>query len=526
MIPTLFGADDSVWIGRGMGALSEATNCLVTKGGELTYELEMDYPANGRHYSELVERRIILAKPDQVDEPQPFRIYRITKPVKGMVTVYAQHISYDLDGVVAWPFTASSATDMASKLKWSEAPASRFSYSCDFSFSQEFENKKPTALRSLLGGGDQTWAGVFGGDLVVDGYSISLKQNGGTDRNVTIRYGVDLIDARMEQNIADTYTGIVPYYDGGNDEEPVIGHDIYVENPPPYKKVKAVDVSEYISSTPTREDVDAVGRRWLQDNNIRKPVVSLTLEYAQLHDKVVQIYDPIHVLIEKLGLDLTAKVSKTVWDVLRERYKSVEVGDVRPTLGGAIYDASRLKKGLLPAERIAPRSVGGGALKRGTVTESEMGKNSVNVNQIVDGAVRSEKIYEGAVTGIKVLDEAISFAKLDHDLQVFYTDILAANAIYSGFLNADGSVNAAVVTISNYLSIGGTIYEPKTYTVKDTRNTYSVSNTYGSAERDVNNLASVKIGTTTDTWYTAALSKSSETQTTYNLYVLGPRASS
>lgn len=476
MIPTLFGADDSVWIGRGMGALSEATNCLVTKGGELTYELELDYPANGRHYSELVERRIILAKPDQVDEPQPFRIYRITKPVNGMVTVYAQHISYDLDGVVAWPFTASSATDMASKLKWSEAPASRFSYSCDFSFSQEFENEKPTALRSLLGGAGNSWTGTYGGDLVVDGYSISLKQNGGTDRNVTIRYGVDLIDARMEQNIADTYTGIVPYYDGGNDEEPVIGHDIYVENPPPYKKVKAVDVSEFIAKTPTRDEVDAVGRRWLQDNNIRKPVVSLTLEYAQLHDKVVQIYDPIHVLIDKLGLDLTAKVSKTVWDVLRERYKSVEVGDVRPTLGGAIYDASRLKKGLLPAERIANRSVGGGALKKGAVTETELGKNSVTVNKIKDGAVQSAKIDTDAVTQDKVLNKAISRAKLDNDMEILLTDILTAQAVYAGYIDAtQGSVSASVFNVSNYINFNGTMYSPKTYTINTGTVTYKLN---------------------------------------------------
>lgn len=457
MIPKLFGADDTIWLGRGMGALSEAKTCLVTKGGELTYELEMDYPVNGRHYSELVERRIILAKPDQVDAPQPFRIYRITKPVKGMVTVYAQHIFYDLDGVVAWPFTASSAADMASKLKWSEAPASRFSYSCDFSFSKEFKNKKPTALRSLLGGKDQTWAGAYGGDLVVDGYDITLKKNGGTDRNVTIRYGVDLIDARMEQNIADTYTGIVPYYDGGNDEEPVIGHVIYVENPPPYKKVKPVDVSEYIAETPSREDVDAVGRRWLQDNNIRKPVVSLTLKYAQLHDKVVQIYDPIHVLIEKLGLDLTAKVSKTVWDVLRERYKSAEVGDVRPTLGGAIYDASRLKKGLLPAERIAARSVGGGALKKGTVTESEMGKNSVNVNQIVNGAVRTDKIYEGAVTGNKVLDGVLGTIKFEQDLQIFLSDLVVANQMYASVITATGTVSCTALLVSGEQFFPGSI---------------------------------------------------------------------
>ena len=36
-------------------------------------------------------------------EKQPFRIYKIDRPLNGTVTVYAQHISYQLSRVVVMP---------------------------------------------------------------------------------------------------------------------------------------------------------------------------------------------------------------------------------------------------------------------------------------------------------------------------------------------------------------------------------------------------------------------------------------
>ena len=31
---------------------------------------------------------------------QPFRVYRITKPINGIASVYAAHISYELSGII------------------------------------------------------------------------------------------------------------------------------------------------------------------------------------------------------------------------------------------------------------------------------------------------------------------------------------------------------------------------------------------------------------------------------------------
>ena len=81
--------------GNGVGVLRDAVSCTVTEERNGAFELEMVYPITGQHYSSLALRGLILAKPNPYGEAQYFRIYKISRPINGQVTVNAQHISYD-----------------------------------------------------------------------------------------------------------------------------------------------------------------------------------------------------------------------------------------------------------------------------------------------------------------------------------------------------------------------------------------------------------------------------------------------
>ena len=100
----LYPSTETEFQNNGLGALSDAISCTVTEERNGMYELEMQYPVSGSHYGEITNRAILFCKPDPYRGPQPFRIYRILKPISGRVTVYAQHISYDLSGVTVSPF--------------------------------------------------------------------------------------------------------------------------------------------------------------------------------------------------------------------------------------------------------------------------------------------------------------------------------------------------------------------------------------------------------------------------------------
>ncbi|HIW73332.1 MAG TPA: hypothetical protein H9684_03325 [Firmicutes bacterium] len=99
----LYPSTETAFADNGLGALSDAISCTVTEARNGEYELQLEYPLNGIHYGDIAIRCVVTAKPNPYDDPQPFRIYRITRPLGGRVTLYAQHISYDLSGATAGP---------------------------------------------------------------------------------------------------------------------------------------------------------------------------------------------------------------------------------------------------------------------------------------------------------------------------------------------------------------------------------------------------------------------------------------
>lgn len=74
MHPILYPPGEKDFLDNGLAVLTDCTKCLVTEERNGAYTLEMQYPANGRHYDLIAEDCILLAKPNPDDEPQPFRL--------------------------------------------------------------------------------------------------------------------------------------------------------------------------------------------------------------------------------------------------------------------------------------------------------------------------------------------------------------------------------------------------------------------------------------------------------------------
>lgn len=60
----LYPQSESNFNNNGIGALSDAISCNITEERNGIYELEMQYPISGLHYSEIKNRSIIFVKPD------------------------------------------------------------------------------------------------------------------------------------------------------------------------------------------------------------------------------------------------------------------------------------------------------------------------------------------------------------------------------------------------------------------------------------------------------------------------------
>lgn len=352
MIPILYGSNETQFRSNGIGRLSDAVSCTVSETRNGEYELVMDYPITGKYYSEIDYTRFIYAIPADGASGQAFEIYDISRPLNGIVTIYARHISYRLNKVTVVAFTAETCTAAMAGLKTNSINANPFTFWTDKVASGSFKVEKPSQLRGLLGGQEGSILDVFGkGDYEFDMYNVRLHQNRGTDRGVTLRYGKNITDLNNEGNVDSVYTGIVPFY-FSNGTLVTLPSPIYGDHRGdyPYDMVVPVDLtSKFENTVPTQAQLLTAAQSYMQksegwkiNTNIKVSFVNLadTEEYKDIAGlQRVNLCDTVTVYHEALGVNATAQVVKTVYNVLLERYDSIELGAVSATLGQAITES-------------------------------------------------------------------------------------------------------------------------------------------------------------------------------------------
>lgn len=347
MKPILFPSTATEFKTQGLGVLTDAISCTVTEERNGAFELTMQYPDTGVHFGEITDRCIIYAIPSPYRAPQPFRIYRITRPMDGIIMVYAQHITYDLSGVPLNPFTAINAPDALSKLSLNAAVDSPFTFWTDKPTVASFAVSTPSSTRSVLGGSSGSILDVYGGEYEWDGFTVRLYGHRGYDNGVVISYGKNLTDIEQDRNISNVATGIYPYWT--NAEGALVTCDPKIVNAPgtyDFTRVVPVDFSNDFETQPTPEQLQARAGKYVEDNKIGIPKTSITASFVQLEQfpeyedlallEKCDLCDTVMIRYPQLGVEAKAEIVKIETDVLLERYNSVEIGDVRTNIADTI----------------------------------------------------------------------------------------------------------------------------------------------------------------------------------------------
>lgn len=347
MKPILFPSTATEFKTQGLGVLTDAISCTVTEERNGAFELTMQYPDTGVHFDEITDRCIIYAIPSPYRAPQPFRIYRITRPMNGVIMVYAQHITYDLSGVPLNPFTAINAPDALSKLSLNAAVNSPFVFWTDKSTVASFSVSTPSSTRSVLGGSSGSILDVYGGEYEWDSFTVRLYGHRGYDNGVVISYGKNLTDIEQDRNISNVATGIYPYWT--NAEGALVTCDPKIVNAPgtyDFTRVVPVDFSNDFETQPTPAQLQARAEKYVEDNKIGIPKTSITASFVQLEQfpeyedlallEKCDLCDTVTIRYSQLGVEAKAEIVKIETDVLLERYRSVEIGDVRTNIADTI----------------------------------------------------------------------------------------------------------------------------------------------------------------------------------------------
>ncbi len=422
MKPILFPRGQTDFTTNGLGRLSDAVSCTVTEERNGQYELHMEYPIDGRLMDVISYSQIIYAVPADNKSPQPFSIYRISKPLSGIVEIDAEHVSYQMTHIPIMPFTASSLSNALDGLSTYAAENNPFTFETNGSFDtvgdNTFKLEEPDNLRSLLFGQEGSFIDTYGGEWEFDKYSVVLHKYRGSDNGVTIRYGKNLISLEQEENIQNTYTGICPFWKG----QDLSGNDTVVYLPEkvlhsesaanyPYQRTKIVDMSSYFQEAPTVEELRTKGEAYIRNNDVGTPAVSLDVSFVALNQvqeyadltktEHINLCDTVTVIFPALNVSTKAKVVKTVWNVLLDRYDSISIGAVQGKLSRTLQNAERFE-----------------TITRKTVQElTTIVENGGSMDEVLAEAKRNaSELIKNALNGhIVITDDASELLIMDTD---------------------------------------------------------------------------------------------------------------
>lgn len=354
MIPYIISNNPQVYVSQstitnhrnGVGRLTECISCKVheTLEGEKTATLRV--PTVALHADKLVRGGLLMFD-DSEHINQLWRIESISKTfADGYMEINCNHISYDLKKLACRPFSATGLTNILDALR-----TNYISY-MPFTFLTSIINQNvvvgidvPTYYREIIGGIEGNIIEKLDCEVNWDNLNVNFVNRRGRTRNVSIRYGVNIINARQEESLSEVYDIIYGYVKKGDDPV-VIGNPYFVGTLPNYPKTKVVDLTstfaegDTINATTVRDHTAT----WASENDVFTPKINFSVDYANLQavdaDRygpfyIIQLGDTVKVIIPNFG-KYTARVREVTYDVLANRLDSIVVGNYNNSLADTV----------------------------------------------------------------------------------------------------------------------------------------------------------------------------------------------
>ena len=347
MIPILYEKNETAFISNGLGRLRDCISCIVTEERNGIFECDFEYPITGQNYDEIKLGRIIGVTHDDTGDVQPFDIVSYSRPINGVVTFHAVHISYRQSYLTVTGSNINSLADAFTLLESAE-PSNPFTYVTDKSSSGYLAaaNGIPITVRSMLGGVEGSILDAYGGEYKFDKFNVELLSARGRTRDFTIRYGVNMLDYNEETDASETYSSVIPYWTDGTTT--IIGDRQDGDNVTVSGRNECIplDLSDKFESEPTKAQVEAAGLAALNGKNTTTPAQSITISFVRLQDMGefaeyenllhCELCDTIRVIFPGYNMSGNFKIVKTVWNALTNRFDEMELGTLSTTLAEAL----------------------------------------------------------------------------------------------------------------------------------------------------------------------------------------------
>lgn len=467
MIPVLYPPNATDFSTFGLGVLTDTISCEVTEERNGVFECLLKYPISGQHYGLITKECIIKAKPNDTAAGQAFRIYRITKPLNGIVTIYGQHISYDLANVPVLPFSTESRSPhlILSQLLSGDI---RFTGWTDYSDAKAFSVTQPKSVRACLGGTEGSMLSQWHGEFEWDNFTVKFHSHRGQKTGVVIEYGKNLTALEQDEDNSGVYTALLPYAvytPEGTDTEnvvtlpevtlPIVTSEIV------RSKTLILDFSDQFGENAaiTEEALRAKANSYIKANPLGStiPTVKVSFEplwkqpeYSALLERV-NLCDTVTIRHSALGVSVSVMVIETVYDTLAERYKSISLGQSKSSM---ITTISEVQSSVDKVESTVGRFPKLLQAAIGKATGLITGQSGGYV--VIHTAEENGQPYELLILDAPSIDEAVNVWRWNVGGLGFSHD--GYNGPYETAITADGQIVADFITsgslVANIIKAG------------------------------------------------------------------------
>ncbi|MGM0122084.1 phage tail spike protein [Enterococcus sp. AZ152] len=351
MKPVLYSPTDIDFTAGGIGILSDCKKCLVTEEANGSYTVELSFPINAKFSSQLEDHNYqIKCKPNATDDFHIFYIYNHYKDMAtGLLYVYGKSRTMKLGNraVKKLEFERATCQEAMKYLERSMDQPSDIRLFSDITRvgSTSIEVSNPLkCIKGIEGSLNQ----IFGGEMKHEPFKLSLLNRRGRDHVTTFRYRKNLTGLKVETNFDGLLTRIFPYADVQNNEgetERIFGNPV---DSPNINKYDGEIYSEYVQFTEDQgvtdqKNLNEVSKKYFSsmNPNCDQPNISIELNIRKMEDtalakrfkkfREVGLFDTFDIFHERFKINITAQITKVIYDSLNERVESLEAGDTQYT---------------------------------------------------------------------------------------------------------------------------------------------------------------------------------------------------
>lgn len=354
MIPILFEKNETSFKTNGLARLSDCISCVVTEERNGIYECDFEYPADGANFELIQPGRIIYAWHDDSKKGQPFDIVSYSKPLNGIVSFHAVHVSYRLQGHTG--VGVIGVNDLAFALvemKQASEPVNQFTFWTDKTNTGYMASSDgtPRTIRQFLGGVEGSILDSYGGEFEFDAFTVKLWSARGKARDFAIRYGVNLLDYQDDTDYHGTYTSCVPFWKGLDEDG---GNVIVVGTKVSSGQISyngrdvtlPLDLSDKFEEKPTEADLESYAYDYMRRERTALPATTIAIDFINLADNeeletlsnlyTCHLCDTVKVDFPTYGVSASYKLVRVEYDTLNEKYNRVELGRLSTSLAEAL----------------------------------------------------------------------------------------------------------------------------------------------------------------------------------------------